>query len=251
MERKSIPENEIQPGLMHEEKKTDSASIAEEILTANPISGNKSRRISEITSDKILGLGEEDKFVLQGVMRRGEQSRRVSLIERPYDNPERIIKIWKKFKEIGLPVVSTMRQIENGSLLLTNLKADGSEIFGKGYCLAIKNGSLAVENGNGKPEKAFLRVTEPTEISSIEQKALEFAALASEHDIELPIDDPFELRVRPDGRWEVVILDLRSALLGDGGTDLKFRNERAVETFMLFLKNIRDVLLSKNDEGSV
>jgi hypothetical protein len=227
------------------------SSTPEERITAEPVSGRKSRKIS-VKSRELMPheLGYEDKYVLEGVMQRNAKTKRVSLIERPYNDPERIIKIWRCFKEAGLPVVPTMRRTEDKTLLVTNLKVNGSEFFGKGYWYHRTHNPDIKDLPLTDIERQFLRATEPESMDQIKKLALYYADSATSNQIELPIDDTFELQIHPDGRWELRILDLRRGLVGKEAAviardTLESTNRRNADYFMLLLEKIRNHLLEK------
>jgi hypothetical protein len=108
------------------------------------------------------------------------------------------LEIWHKLKDAGLPVVPTMRKVNGHSVLMTNLTVDGSYLFGK-YA-AFSDTAWTPKDMTKKFKK----------IKSIEimRKVWDLAGTCNENDIELAYDDAFEVLVRPDGSWKLVILDL-------------------------------------------
>ena len=52
----------------------------------------------------------------------------ISLIERIHETNS-YERNWKAFKEAGLPVLPTLRKTLEGRLFVTNVKADGSEVY--------------------------------------------------------------------------------------------------------------------------
>src|SRR5664279_1790609 len=98
--------------------------IMKETIFAEPGLGGSRIRIDDFSRTPFKG-GREDKNLLEGTI----GSHRVSLIERDY-NPHYVTN-WHAFREVGLPVVPTLRTSSWGTLLLTDMKADGSEFYGK------------------------------------------------------------------------------------------------------------------------
>src|SRR6266567_1114957 len=103
-----------------------------ESITAYPISGAKPREI-QVNAKIPLHGGNETKNRLEGTL----AQREVSLIERPLD--QNYVDNWYAFREVGLPVVPTLRESSRGTLLVTDVKADGSEIYGKGLMHTLEH----------------------------------------------------------------------------------------------------------------
>jgi hypothetical protein len=180
-----------------------------EDLIAEPISGKKPVKIELDSSDKLGDLGDEQKERHQGQIK----SYKVSLIERKDLDDGFGMKIsdkWKLFKEAGLPVVPTLRRSQKGTLLMTDVTADGSEIYGKN--LSKKLEQLSVDNKASEETKLadeFLKILSGPELDKIKSQLNAYKEIANSKGICLPLDDPFELVVHPDGRWQLVILDLK------------------------------------------
>lgn len=105
---------------------------------------------------------------------------------------------WHKLKKVGLPVVPTMRKVHEYTVLMTNLTADGSQLFGK-YLAYTDNPQVSKEM-----IKKFKKI-KPIEIK---RKVWEMTEICNQNNIELAFDDAFEVLVCPDGSWRLVILDL-------------------------------------------
>lgn len=240
-----MPESEIQPGLMHGKEKPDSSLTPEEILVAKPVSGRRSRLISVTRRNEMSrDLGVETKYVIEGYLEKEGNVKPVSLVEREYDDPLMIIKTWQKFKEAGLPVVSTMRLTEHNTLLVTNLKADGSEFFGKGY-RQLKSFREQKSAPLTEMEMRFLEVTGPEGMEKIAQQVLQYVAIATEHNFMLAGDDPFDLLVHPDGRWKILALDLDGVNADEELVAYAYPQDFLVqlnkEHAELFLQDLRDI----------
>ncbi len=135
----------------------------------------------------------------------------ISLIERLHE-PELYERNWKAFKEAGLPVPPMLRKTPEGRLFVTDVKADGSEVYGKAFKILLETGQ---EGYRPRPEidKLFLKLMRShKERRKIEKSALECVNIATSRELILPSDGPFELVVHPNGTWDVMLLDL---MLGD------------------------------------
>lgn len=205
---------------------------------------------SVIDGEKIgfFAGGGDTKYHFQGVDA-SDQKTRKSFIWRIFDRD--LISNWKKMKNVGLPVpeellLNPMR----GFVLLTDVKADGSEVYGKGlsYCL---NHADVVQRDRPRPEidKIFLELTTQQKLPILEEAAQQIVSLANEHNFELPYDDGMELIIHPDGSWNMIILDIRDAktdqpLTTPDAQSRQVRNAFYLGQFIHNLRNIRNHLTS-------
>jgi|GEM_PF-6758441 len=170
-----------------------------------------------------------------------------SFIQRPYDKT--YIAHWNVMKKAGLPVMQDLLiNPKRGFMLLTDIKSDGSEVYGKelAYCLRIPD-LTPRERPRTSIDKLFLDLTDKETFPLIEQAADSLVHRANSHDIQLPSDDPMELLIHPDGTWELVILDL--ALARTNPVQSSFdREQRTIqndlykEEFLRHIKYIRGYL---------
>ncbi len=93
-------------------------------------------------------------------------------------------------------------------------------------------------------ENHFFGKIMDTQFSEVEKAAWYYCEMATNSNITLPHDDPFELMVKPDGSWELVILDLRFGLYDEqsSSAQIKDNNERQVEVFLKHLEIIKKYL---------
>ena len=123
--------------------------------------------------------------------------------KKPMMPPEEMLETWHYLKKIGLPVVPTMRKIDDTSVLMTNLTADGSFLLGKYFSSKYLFG----DNDISIPDqivKNFLKI----DSREIRNKAAYYTGIASANHVELAFDDAFEVLVHQDGSWNLVMLDL-------------------------------------------
>lgn len=178
-----------------------------ESISAFPISGIRARELLISSSVPLGDNGKELKYRLEGSLR----SKKVYLVERTFD--PKYIEMWHVFKEVGLPVVSSLRKSSRGTLLVPDMKADGSEVYGKNLWLTLANPALYGPRERPRPEidNIFLELIQPDKFNSIVQITSEYVRLANNNSCLLPFDDAFELTVHPDRDWEHITLDLEKA----------------------------------------
>ncbi len=221
-------------------------------IELKPVSGKKTVEIDSPDIEMMNTIGVEPKFRINAqLIGPGGRRKKVRLIGRQ-DNVEELdaanySENWKLFKEAGLPVVPTLRKTENGKVVMTDLIADGSELYGKelGSSLStvhefkLKNDFKKLLKDKLKLVKSFLDILKDEEFKHLKSKLAGYENLANQNRIYLPFDDPFELLVHPDGKWELIIIDLRTG----GKRNVYFHAERTPDEnnkkcIKLFFDNI-------------
>ncbi|MBI2334436.1 hypothetical protein HYU96_01415 [Candidatus Daviesbacteria bacterium] len=209
-----------------------------EQITANPESGRKPIGI-EISGVFKIPEGAETKHVLEGRVGR----RRIFLVEREFN--QSYINNWHIFRKAGLPVVPTLRVSSRNTLLVTDIKADGSEIYGKSLLTSLHDIHEIRSRPRLNVDRVFLQLTQPGNFQSIDRKTKEYLDIANSERIRLPFDDPFEFVVHPDGSWELMILDLTygyaiaESVYSYHVNELREQNTRATRDFLAQLQYIR------------
>lgn len=142
-----------------------------------------------------------------------ERSAKADVIERRESN-ENYIKAWRRCHEAGIRVPSEVLVSDEDTLFVTDVKADGSEVYGKGMARALGSYNPDQERHRPHPEidAHFMHLTAPENIHAIEAEARRVSALAIQANMELACDDPFELVIHPDGSWELMSLDLNETI---------------------------------------
>jgi hypothetical protein len=226
-------------------KLREEVSRNEDIITLEPLStGDQTRDNPRTTAlvvtqrDELKGMGSALKYRITGQI----GSHRVSLVER-FDH-ENFSENWKTYKEAGLPVVPTMRKTDYNTVLMTDLRADNSEIYGKSIIRQLKESGDEREGTAFEPplgvDERFLELTHPDNIGAIEAEIDNVVALANEKGIRLPTDDPMELVVNQNG-WKMMILDLEET----GPNNDTRPNNTAKETVLGFLTFARERMLAQ------
>jgi hypothetical protein len=182
--------------------------------------------------------GREEKSVIDA--RIGDTA--VSFIERPLhpDSQE----TWRAFREAGIPTPD-MFIADNGKLLAGNVRADGSEVYGKYLASAIKLG-LPRTDPRPDTDAFFVDLLHPRN-TRVQKKVNKYVGTAADASLQLAFDDPFELIVHPDGDWDLIALDLTHAE-STPKTDtyaLRVLNSSATAAFEAHLDTIRAGLVSQ------
>jgi hypothetical protein len=147
--------------------------------------------------------------------------RTVSLMERIHvmqpgmlGSSDIFVRNWHAYRAAGIPTVPTLRTSDNrGTLLVTDVKADGSEVYGKGMAQALSGRhDIGRYRANTQIDPLFLEITADKNWQVIVNKANEYTERAVDAGIVLAYDDAFEMIVHPDGTWDLIALDLLHAV---------------------------------------
>ncbi|HEV7454485.1 MAG TPA: hypothetical protein VGO07_04460 [Candidatus Saccharimonadales bacterium] len=204
-----------------------------------------------------IGMGVEEKSILHV---RDEEGRELTLLERSVkDDPaerrehnDHYIHSWQVCNEAGIPVVPEVMVSDDDTLLVTDVKAGGSEVYGKGMARALSSYDHAQERHrpHADIDALFMQITAPENVGAIRAEAERISQLAINAGMELPADDPYELIVHPDGTWQLMTLDLDLAIhteperLNNGVLGVRLvRNNREASDYLIFqLQKIRGSL---------
>lgn len=179
-------------------------------VVATMISNGRQRGINLIERYRFIPAQEQDRLMQTNDPELWEQRFR--------SHAEAYIAHWKAFKHVGLPVVNTARLTNEGTLLLTDVKADGSETYGKGLRRVLEGTLKEIDQEpriNASIDSVFLGIM-GQQWELVIKKVDELVTLATKNGIILPKDfDAFELLVHPDGSWQLITLDLRAVEITD------------------------------------
>jgi|SRR5882672_5427263 len=205
--------------------------------------------LSSPLATRLMAGGGEPKAVIEANV----AGRSVSLVMRAYD--ENIVQCWQAFKEARLPVVPTLRRVtieDSPWVLATDVKADGSEVYGSGLEVLLITGLRRERPPHPSVDQHFLELTNDQNFPKIIVKADSFSRLASAKGLLLPEDDAFELLVRPDGSWNLIILDLsggrviREDLMRKKPDFCVKDNAKFTKDFFDHIINLREILGSQS-----
>ncbi len=199
-----------------------------------------------------VGGGFENKWQLEASV----AGRDISLLERTYDRG--YIDAWIGFRAAGMPVVPTLRTNAETSLLVTDVKANGGEAYGKALQL-ITSGALDEQRTRPRQQidEIFMDLTGINNFPAIEEEAQRLLDRANASNLRLPYDDPFELVVNPNGTWKLMTLDLRFAKVQDAVRgnpilleEAKRLNALHVDDFLMALRSLHEYFSKQNQAQS-
>lgn len=118
---------------------------------------------------------------------------------------ERYLEKWNILRRNGIPTVCSMRVVNDRTVAMGDMTTDGSSFFGKEIGIRAYEKRFI--------EKRPLKVTEEVFLSidpmDLKQEIERVQKLAWDKGIILPDNDPYDLLVHPDGKWEVLVLDVQ------------------------------------------
>lgn len=114
-----------------------------ECITAYPVSGINPIALSIVSEFPFQMGGAESKTLIEATVGHSGKQRRVTLVER--GRKAVYIEKWNLLRNAGLPVIPTLRESSRETVLLTDLRHDGAEIYGKGMWGSIMDRSYAYE----------------------------------------------------------------------------------------------------------
>jgi len=188
--------------------------MGKEILFKHPVTHPNSKGrlfiLGNVERTSLEG-GIEEKNIVEAKFGSNGRERKIEFIERLSDkfSIEFWLKNWKTFHDAGLPIPPSIRVSQTGNIFVTNLRANGEEMYGKGFLIeAISKHIFGQSFELRDIDKVFFEVwsTQKKEIIKTIWRLME---IANENNIVLPPDDPFELLVSSDGSWKLVIVDLK------------------------------------------
>lgn len=118
---------------------------------------------------------------------------------------ERYYRRWLLLRKIGVPVVSSMRVLDDERVIMGDMTADGSEFISKETYRSLKH-NTRLSDGLSDGEKRFLKIDRSLlkdEVERIFKLAWNNGILFSPHE-----EEEFSVLVHPDGTWQVLVVDL-------------------------------------------
>jgi hypothetical protein len=247
-------------------------SQALERIAATSVANPDLQAMLTVTGEHSIGMGYEEKRLvtayvslghnaLSGTIEEVADQATVTMLERSfhitegYYSPIHFIKNWKAHREADIPTSPALYTTDSpDKLLVTDVKADGSETYGKG-----RSNNMLYNQETDRPrpkiDELFLGITADKNLLAIEAKALEYARRATSHNLVLATDDPLELIVHPDGTWDFIALDLTNALTPEDAPyknidmELADKNAESIDYLMGWLQKIHDQLAKPSKPG--
>ena len=179
---------------------------------------------------------------LQGEIERHGLRRQVSLFIKNLSlhcTPEYYLSQWENYKVAGIPVVGSVRLLPNNNrqVVTGDVTTDGSVLFDKALA---KHKPHELQQHRFKD--VFFQIMQSSELVAVRRKAEEYARNATSIGLLINPDDPFSLRIHPDGTWDIIALDL-----DDLGRHLEISpeeyasyNMQSVEEFVQALEKIQN-----------
>lgn len=227
------------------------------IIAYHPEDHNRSLEIQVIQRER-MSVGMESKERIKGKITSpsGERQRCVQLIRRNFDdrfpyNTRDNLRIaqqtqdeWKKYKVADLPTYDTLRLAQDGSLLTTDESAFGARTYGNpDFRYSLKEGKIFRTRKDKIIDEQFIKLaSEP--MDKIRQESDRIVDIASQNRIGLPLNDPLELIVNPDGKWQIKTLDVAESHTFDFIENAERFNKECTEYFMNQLIWIKNELIS-------
>jgi len=209
------------------------------------VAGKPGRKIGyplEVVSESVLRGGAESKRKLELMAGDGFRRRLTMVVKETvvnglsdkeifasgFTHSGHFYYTWMMLKSVGIPTVPTVRIIDDRKVLMTDLTADGSMFFGK----ATK---VTDNRANNICEMEF--IFSQIDLVPVYEELKRVERIAMRNDIILPIDDPFDLLLHPDGSWEVMVLDLGWTMKLDG-LHLKYTADSDLYEAKSFFKSL-------------
>lgn len=118
---------------------------------------------------------------------------------------QRYYERWKFLRKAGIPTVSSMRIVDANHVAMGDMTADGSSFFGKARQELLDFEERYKVHRTLTPiEKTFMAIDPQVLKDALSQ----FQESAWNKGILLPSDDPFDILVRSDGRFQIMIVDI-------------------------------------------
>jgi hypothetical protein len=167
---------------------------------------------------------------------------RTTMVER--DLHPTTAETWRAFRQAGITVSPDMYVIAQdtpaplGRQLVPDMKADGSELYGKYMAWSLSK-LRPRERTNPHADERFIKLLGKKE-QQVRTDIACRAALATRNNVQLAYDDAFELIMYPDSSWDLIALDLTHArgTPDDQGFSLETHNTMATDAFEVSLSSI-------------
>lgn len=231
---------------------TEATSYEPDILAYDIETGQHVRLSSvlrEIFESDAAG-GTDSKALVTGILGKTSLAgnkvalERASFIERHVIDPGYLL-TWHGMRSTGTPVLYPVyHHVGRQALLTPDLKADGSELYGKGLDVSLATAKQRpYPRHRPRPEidALFLDIATDGNLRDLEDQAMEYATNDAATGLRWPVDDTFELHVRPDGSYGMMYIDVGMGTF-ENAAPLPANQEMA-QQFIIHLKNIRKGLL--------
>jgi len=172
----------------------------------------------EVTTALPFQGGIRDKTHFETELIVGNRSRVLKWVRRQRygENDARdYFQVWNRLRELGFPVVNTVRQ-DNKYAYIPDLTSDGSRVYGRGL-----QEYLDMDQSQSDPyyvdlfystsslDQVFLQLI-ANSLPEVQAKVGYWRDFATQNGVGLP-EDAFVIYVRPNGKWQLLMLDVEKA----------------------------------------
>jgi hypothetical protein len=222
-------------------------NIGERFIAIKPIEKSQTTvNLTNIEGGKIhKGLNKVVATVLSKDGDEDGRKKEIPMIRKKITSADGYCEYWQRLREAGIPTIPTVRKINENEIIMTDLTKNESSFYGKDSVFGCFD--RFKKNEINILDKHFLDI----EVSDMEEKIKEVLRKANENNIVLPLDDPFDLLVHPNGNWEVLVLDLATENRDVSESETRVLNDECVSHFLDLLKLNRDSLLGKQPPSIV
>ncbi len=192
------------------------------------------------TGNRGIHWGFFIKSLLKGQIEIAGRHRNVRLVKKVEENNEQYYRNWRLLKRLGIPTVDSMRTSGKWYVLMTDLSAKGAESYGKERFInwKILHSAMYVEMENTLDD-IFSQISFDEIIAEVRR----IEEIASNNEVLLPGDDPFDLFIYPSGSWEVLVLDLTNLVYQPSGLtheQLKNENSKRATNFLELIEYMKN-----------
>ncbi len=188
-------------------------------------------KINVLSAEKING-GEETKYKLIALL----GTRTIYLVEKflKWNNADQFIEKRNVFKELGIPVVETVRKIDRRRIVMTDEDQKGVIMYGKKRLRAYQNDPLSKDPIN---DPKFVNIIH-NHWPEIKAKVTDWTNKLTQEGHHLAPDDIFENFIYSDGSWKFMPLDLSQARLHKRERRAAKINNKALKEFEYVMYNL-------------
>lgn len=140
---------------------------------------------------------------------------------------------WQAMKAVGLPVVPMMNPTDRDTVEMTHLTADGSILLGRHYLYDLQR---SPDTRLSDQDRKFCQwYANPANKDQLRGQLESIATTATQNNIVLAEDGPFDLLFRPDGSAEPMVVDIEL-------TKLNSQDQMALELNAVTVPQFMDTL---------
>jgi hypothetical protein len=140
---------------------------------------------------------------------------------------------WKLLTDAGIKTVPYVWIASDDEVVMPDITSDGSRLYGKSELGELRKQNRALD----EKDTNFAKI----DFEAVKTETERLIQLATEREIVISPDDPFELRVKPDGTWEVIALDIELVRKENISGEAEHINPMAGRTFIKSLELMKNI----------